>query len=179
MAQAGDLGDVTMSESLENFASILGGVMTAPWLKGGAACVAMGCETLGLPLDLVWVLVGLFVGDFALGIVIAVKERQFSLKKFARGFAKIPVYTLVLVIAWLCQFVMQTVLAEAVPVPLWACAYLAMHEALSVLSKCEALDLPVPALIKRILEKVNTAAERHAEKVLDAVTPEDKSKEDK
>ena len=179
MTHAGDLGDVTMSESLENFASILGGVMTAPWLKGGAACVAVGCDALGLPLDLVWVLVGLFLCDFALGICIAVKERQFSLRKFARGFAKIPVYTLVLVIAWLGQYVMQTVLSEAVPVPLWACAYLAMHEALSVLSKCEALDLPVPALIKRILEKVNTAAERHAEKVLDAVTPEDKSKEDK
>ena len=87
MTQAGDLGDVTMSESLENFASILGGVMTAPWLKGGAACIAVGCEALGLPLDLVWCLVGLFIADFALGICIAVRDRQFSLKKFARGFA--------------------------------------------------------------------------------------------
>ena len=74
MTGAGDLGDVTMSQTVENFGSILGGVLSAPWLKCGAACVLAGCEALGLPIDLVWVLVGLFVGDFVLGIWLAAKR---------------------------------------------------------------------------------------------------------
>ena len=52
-----------------------------------------------------------------------------------------------------------------------------MHEALSVLSKCEALELPVPSLVKRILEKVSIAAERHVEKAVDALTEEKKTEE--
>ena len=48
---------------------------------------------------------------------------------------------MVLAIAWLCQYIAQTFLGQAVPVPLWACAYLAMHESISIFAKCEALDI--------------------------------------
>ena len=174
MTQAGDLGDVTMSETIHDFASILGGVLSAPWLKGGAACVAVGCEAMGLPIDLVWALVAFFVVDFLLGLWLAVRTRAFSLRKFARGFSKIPVYTLVLSIAWLCQYIAQHVLGQAVPVPLWACAYLAMHEAISILTKCEALDLPVPSLLRKALHRLNSAAEKKVEAALDVIDPKDK-----
>lgn len=169
MTDAGDLGDVTMSQTVENFGSILGGVLSVPWLKAGAACVLAGCEALGLPIDLVWVLAGLFVGDFVLGLCLAVKKRTFSLSKFARGFAKIPVYTLLLVAGWLCQYVVQAVLGQTVPAPLWVCAYLAMHEALSLLTKCEALDLPVPSVLKNALHRINHAAEQKVEEALDII----------
>ena len=169
MTGAGDLGDVTMSQTAENFGSILGGVLSVPWLKAGAACVLAGCEALGLPIDLVWVLVGLFVGDFVLGIWLAAKRHTFSLSKFARGFAKIPVYTLLLVVGWLCQYVLQAVLGQTVPAPMWACGYLAMHDALSCLAKCDALGLPVPKLFKRILRRISLATEAHVEKALDAI----------
>ena len=132
MTDAGDIGDVSMSETIHDFGSILGGVLSAPWLKGGFACIAVACEAMGLPLDLVWALVAFFVIDFVLGLWLAVRTRAFSLRKFARGFSKIPVYTLVLSIAWLCQYIGQHVLGQAVPVPLWACAYLAMHESISI-----------------------------------------------
>lgn len=169
MTDAGDLGDVTMSETLHDFASILGGVVSAPWLKGGMACIAVACEAMGLPLDLVWALVGFFVCDFVLGLWLAVRTRAFSLRKFARGFSKIPVYTLVLSIAWLCQYIAQHVLGQAVPVPLWACAYLAMHEALSLLTKCEALDLPIPLFLKRVLKRLNDGVEKKVDEALDII----------
>ena len=169
MTDAGDLGDVSMSETIHDFGSILGGVVSAPWLKGGLACVAVACEAMGLPLDLVWALVDFFVCDFVLGIWLAFRTRAFSLRKFARGFSKIPVYTLVLAIAWLCQYIAQHVLGQAVPVPLWACAYLAMHEAISILTKCEALDLPVPSLLKQALHRINHAAEQKVEEALDII----------
>jgi len=157
MTQAGDLGDVTMSETIHDFASILGGVLSAPWWKGGAACVAC---------------------DFLLGLWLAVRTRAFSLRKFARGFSKIPVYTLVLSIAWLCQYIAQHVLGQAVPVPLWACAYLAMHEAISILTKCEALDLPVPSLLRKALHRLNSGVEKKVEEALDVIDPKKDDKED-
>lgn len=179
MTQAGDLGEVSMSDSIHDFASILGGVVSAPWLKGGFACVAVVCEAMGLPVDLVWALVGFFVADFVLGIWLAARMRTFSLRRFARGFAKIPVYTLVLSIAWLCQYIGQHVLGQAVPVPLWACAYLAMHEAISILTKCEALELPVPSLLRKALHRLNSAAEKKVEEALDVIDPQKEDKEDK
>ena len=178
MTDAGDLGDVTMSQTAENFGSILGGVLSVPWLKAGAACVLAGCEALGLPIDLVWVLVGLFVGDFVLGIWLAAKRRTFSLSKFARGFAKIPVYTLLLVVGWLCQYVLQAVLGQTVPAPLWVCAYLAMHEALSLLTKCEALDLPIPRFLKRVLKRLNDGVEKKVDEALDIIDKPEPKKED-
>lgn len=171
MTDARDIGDVSMTDSLQDFASILGGVLSAPWLKGGVACIAVGCEAMGLPLDLVWCLAGLFVFDFALGIWLAVRSSSFSLRKFFRGLAKIPVYTVVIVIAWVCQYVVHSVLGQVLPVPLWACAYLAMHESLSILTKCEALDLPVPALLKRVLRRVNHGVEKKVDEALDAIDP--------
>ena len=178
MTQAGDLGDVTMSETIHDFGSILGGVVSAPWLKGGLAGVAVACEAMGLPVDLVWALVAFFVCDFVLGLWLAVRMRMFSLRKFARGFSKIPVYTLVLAIAWLCQYIGQHVLGQTVPVPLWACAYLAMHEAISILTKCEALELPVPSLLRKALHRLNSAAEKKVEEALDVIDPKKEDKED-
>ncbi len=171
MTDARDIGDVSMTDSLQDFASILGGVLSAPWLKGGAACVAVACEAMWLPLDLVWCLAGLFVFDFVLGIWLAVRQGAFSLRKFMRGVAKIPVYTVVIVIAWVCQYVVHSILGQVLPVPLWACAYLAMHESLSILTKCEALDLPVPALLKRALRRVNRGVEARVDRALDAIDP--------
>lgn len=173
MTDARDIGDVSMTDSLQDFASILGGVLSAPWLKGGVACIAVGCEAMGLPVDLVWALVGFFVADFVLGIWLAARMRMFSLRKFFRGLAKIPVYTVVIVIAWVCQYCVHSVLGQVLPVPLWACAYLAMHESLSILTKCEALDLPVPALLKRVLRRVNHGVEKKVDEALDAIDPKE------
>ncbi len=166
-----DIGDVSMADSFQDFASILGGVLSAPGLKGGAACILAGCEAMGLPLDLVWCLAGLFVFDFLLGIWLAVRQSAFSLRKFFRGLAKIPVYTVVLIIAWTAQYVVHSVLGQMLPVPLWACAYLCMHESLSILTKCEALDLPVPALLKRVLRRINHGVEEKVDQALDAIDP--------
>ena len=168
-----------MTDSVHDFASILGGVVSAPWVKGGLACIAVACEAMGLPVDLVWALVGFFVADFVLGLWLAVRTRAFSLRKFARGFSKIPVYTLVLSIAWLCQYITQHVLGQAVPVPLWTCAYLAMHEAISILTKCEALELPVPSLLRKALHRLNSGVERKVEEALDVIDPKKEDKEDK
>ena len=171
MTDARDIGEVSMLDSIQDFASVFGGVLSAPWLKGSAACVAVGCEAMGLPLDLVWCLAGLFACDFVLGIWLAVREGAFSLRKFMRGIAKVPVYTVVIVIAWVCQYVVHSVLGQVLPVPLWACAYLCMHESLSILTKCEALELPVPALLKRALKRVNHGVEQHVDKALDVIDP--------
>ena len=171
MTDARDIGDVSMLDSIQDFASVFGGVLSAPWIKGGAACVAVGCEAMGLPLDLVWCLAGLFVFDFVLGIWLAVREGAFSLRKFMRGVAKVPVYTVVIAVAWICQYVVHSVLGQVLPVPLWACAYLCMHESLSILTKCEALDLPVPALLKRTLRRINSGVEKKVDRALDAIDP--------
>ena len=160
-----------MIGSLQDFASIFGGVLSAPWIKGSAACIAVGCEAMGLPLDLVWCLAGLFLFDFLLGIWLAVKERAFSLRKFMRGIAKVPVYTVVIVIAWVCQYVVHSVLGQILPVPLWACAYLCMHESLSILTKCEALDLPIPRFLKRVLKRLNSGVEKKVDQALDVIDP--------
>lgn len=176
MADAPDMGDLSMSDSLHDFTSVFGGVLFAPWIKGGAACVVAGCEALGLPLDIVYALAFLFVADFALGIWLAVSTKTFSLRKLARGLAKIPVYTVVLIIAWVCQYVVNAMLGQSVAVPVWACSYLTMHEALSILTKCEALDLPVPGLLKRVIARVNHAAETHVDKVLDVVDSKEKKR---
>ena len=85
---------------------------------------------------------------------------------------------MVLAIAWLCQYIAQTCLGQAVPVPLWACAYLAMHESISILAKCEALDLPVPSLLRKALHRINHAAEQKAEEALDIIDKPEPKKDD-
>lgn len=165
----GDLGDVTVDSAAEDFVSVFAGVASCPAVKAVSGFVLWGCAALGLPLDLVWILCGLFVMDFGLGIWLAVAKGQFSLRKFARGFAKIPVYTLVLLIGWLCQQGIMMLTGHLIPAPMWACGYLAMHDALSCLAKCDALGLPVPKLFKRILRRISLATEAHVEKALDAI----------
>jgi len=172
-----DLGDVTMDSAVHDFADIFSGVVTCPAVKAAAGITLWGCTALGLPLDLVWTLCGLFAMDFALGIWLAFSRGEFSLRRFARGFAKIPVYTLVLLIGWLCQQGVMMLTGKLVPAPMWACAYLAMHDALSCLANCDALGLPVPRLIKRILKRVNDGVEEHVEKALDVVAPKKPKKE--
>jgi len=77
-----------------------------------------------------------------------------------------------------CQYIAQHVLGQAVPVPLWACAYLAMHEAISILTKCEALDLPVPSLLRKALHRLNSGVEKKVEEALDVIDPKKDDKED-
>ena len=63
----------------------------------------------------------------------------------------------------------RAVLGQAVPAPLWVCAYLAMHEALSLLTKCEALDLPIPRFLKRVLKRLNDGVEKKVDEALDII----------
>lgn len=69
-------------------------------------------------------------------------------------------------------------LGQPVPVPLWACAYLAMHESISILAKCEALDLPVPSLLRKALHRINHAAEQKVEEALDIIDKPEPKKDD-
>lgn len=172
-----DIGDISMNDTLADFASVLGGVVSCPLAKAVAGICLWGCTVLGLPVDLVYVMCAMFVGDFVLGMVLAFSRHEFSLRRFARGFAKVPVYTLFLAIAWLCQFIVKSVLGQTIPVPLWVCSYLAMHDAMSILVKCEELDFPIPKSLKRILKRVNKGVDKHVESILDIVDkPEGKKK---
>ena len=166
----GDMGEICVSASLSDFGSIAGAVCASPWAKGLGACVIAGAEALGVPINLVWLLAALFLADFVLGIWLAIERHHFSLRKFGRGMMKIPVYTLILSLAWLCQHVVSTLMpGAALPIPGWTVAYLCMHDGISCLRKAEALKLPVPALVKRALERVNGAAEKKVEEALDAL----------
>ena len=177
MTEAEDLGDVTMDSTVHDFADVFSGVVAAPAVKTACGLVLWGCTAMGLPLDLVWILCGLFVMDFVLGIWLALARGEFSLRRFARGFAKIPVYTLVLLVGWLCQQGVMMLTGHLVPAPMWACAYLAMHDALSCLAKCDALGLPVPRLIKRVLKRVQSGVDDKIDKALDVIDPRIRKKE--
>lgn len=171
MNRLDDLGEICVSASVSDFGSIAAAVCASPWAKGIGACAIAGAEALGVPINLVWLLAALFVADFCLGLWLAVERHHFSLRKFGRGMMKIPVYTLILSLAWLCQHVVGSLMpgAAALPIPAWTVAYLCMHDGISCLRKAEALKLPVPALVKRALERVNGAAERKVEEALDAL----------
>lgn len=47
--------------------------------------------------------------------------------------------------------------------------YRLMHESISILAKCEALDLPVPSLLRKALHRINHAAEQKVEEALDII----------
>lgn len=164
-----DLGEVTLDSATEDFISVFATVTACPAVKALSGFGLWVCAALGLPLDLVWILCGLFLMDFGLGVWLAVAKGQFSLRRFARGFAKIPVYTLVLLIGWLCQQGVMMLTGHLVPAPMWACAYLCMHDALSCLAKCDALGLPVPKLVKKVLRRISLATEAKVEQALDAL----------
>jgi len=166
----GDIGDICVGATIADFSSVAGTVCASPWVKGFGACIAVGAEAVGVPVNLVWLLAALFLADFVLGIWLAIERRHFSLRRFGRGMMKIPVYTLILSMAWLCQHVLATLMPGAsLPIPAWTVAYLAMHDGISCLRKAEALKLPVPGLVRRALERVNGAVERKAEEALDAL----------
>jgi len=166
-----DYGDVMHLSDLE---SVFSGVVSHPVFKGICALGLWGCTKLGLPVDLAVVMGVLFVADFVIGCAYAMSRGKFTCRKFMRGMAKIPVYTLLLVIAWLAQYVCQTLLHTDLPVPLWTAAYLAMHDALSIIGKADAMGLPVPSLIKRAMRRINHAAETCVESALDKVDPPEK-----
>lgn len=163
-----EAGDVV---SLHDLESVLAGVLAHPAVKGFCAIGLWGCTQLGLPVDLAIVMGVLFAADFVFGCAFAMSRGKFTCRKFMRGMAKIPVYTLLLVIAWLAQYMCQNLLHTDLPVPLWTAAYLAMHDALSIIGKADAMGLPVPPLIKSAMRRINHAAETCVESALDKVDP--------
>lgn len=169
-----EAGDVM---SLHDLESVLSGVVSHPAVKGVAAIGLWACTALGLPVDLAIVMAILFAADFCIGCAYAMSKGRFTCRKFARGIAKIPVYTLLLVIAWLAQYTCQTILHTDLPVPLWTAAYLAMHDALSIIGKADAMGLPVPSLIKRAMRRINHAVENCADSALDKIDPDDPAKD--
>ena len=166
-----DYGDVV---SMQDLGSVFSGVVSHPAVKGALALGLWGCTQLGLPVDLALVMAILFVADFVAGCCLAASRGRFTCRKFMRGIAKVPVYTVLLVIAWLGQYVCKAILGTELPVPLWTAAYLAMHDALSIIGKCDALGLPVPSLIKQSMRRINHATESCVESALDKVDPPDK-----
>ena len=152
-----DLDEYADMTTLSDCQSVLAGVLAHPLAKGLAASGLWATEALGLPVDLALVMVALFLADFVLGVFVAAKRKRFSCRKFMRGVSKVPVYTLLLLVAWLCQYTAKSVLGHDLPVPLWTAAYLAMHDAMSILGKCDALGWPVPSIFKRIVRRVNRA----------------------
>ena len=166
-----DCGDIV---SMHDLASVFSGVVSHPIVKGFLAFGLWACTALGLPVDLAIVMAVLFAADFVVGCCYAASRGRFTCRKFMRGIAKIPVYTLLLVIAWLCQDVCKIVLSHELPVCLWTAAYLAMHDALSIVGKADAMGLPVPALIKRSMRRINHATESCVDSALDKVDPPDK-----
>lgn len=166
-----EYGDVV---NVADLASVLAGVVSHPAVKGTLALGLWGCTQLGLPVDLAVVMAILFVADFVAGCCLAASRGRFTCRKFMRGIAKVPVYTLLLIIAWLAQYTCKTVLGNDLPVPLWTAAYLAMHDALSIIGKCDALGLPVPSLIKRAMRRINHATESCVDSALDKVDPPNK-----
>lgn len=161
-------GDVLSTHDL---ASVFVGVVSHPLIKGALAVGLWACTALGLPVDLAVVMAVLFVADFVVGCVYAASRGKFSCRKFMRGMAKIPVYTLLLVVAWLAQYVSKGMLGTELPVPLWTAAYLAMHDALSIVGKCDAMGLPVPPLLHKAMRRINHATESCVESALDKVDP--------
>ena len=168
-----DVGDVM---HVTDLTSVLAGVMAHPCIKGFCALCLWACTVLGLPVDLAIVMAVLFAADFVVGCCYAASRGRFTCRKFMRGIAKIPVYTLLLIIAWLAQYTCKTVLGHELPVPLWTAAYLAMHDALSVIGKCDALGLPVPPLIKRAMRRINNATESCVDTALDRIDKEGKGR---
>lgn len=166
-----EYGDVV---NMADLASVFEGVISHPAVKGVCALGLWGCTVLGLPVDLAIVMAVLFVADFLIGCAYAMSKSRFTCRKFMRGVAKIPVYTLLLIIAWLAQDVCQIVLKQELPVCLWTAAYLAMHDALSIIGKADAMGLPVPGLIKKAMRRINHAAESCVETALDKVDPPEK-----
>lgn len=163
-----EYGDVL---NMHDFVSVFAGVVSHPLVKGFLAIGLWACTVLGLPVDLAIVMAILFAADFVVGCCYAASRGKFTCRKFMRGIAKVPVYTLLLIIAWLAQYTCKTVLGHELPVPLWTAAYLAMHDALSIVGKCDAMGLPVPALIKKAMRRINHATESCVESALDKVDP--------
>jgi len=166
-----EYGDVVNMADLE---SVFHGVISHPVVKGIAALGLWACTVLGLPVDLAIVMAILFAADFVVGCCYAASRGRFTCRKFMRGIAKVPVYTLLLVIAWLCQDVCKIVLGHELPVCLWTAAYLAMHDALSIIGKADAMGLPVPPLLKKAMRRINHATESCVDGALDKVDPPDK-----
>ena len=166
-----EYGDVVNMADLE---SVFHGVISHPVAKGFCALGLWACTVLGLPVDLAIVMAVLFVADFLIGCAYAMSRSRFTCRKFMRGIAKVPVYTLLLVIAWLAQDVCQIVLHQELPVCLWTAAYLAMHDALSIIGKADAMGLPVPPLLKKAMRRINHAAESCVDGALDKVDPQEK-----
>lgn len=169
-----DVGDVM---HVTDLTSVLAGVVSHPFLKGISALALWACTALGLPVDLAVAMAILFVADFIVGCAFSMSRGRFNCRKFMRGIAKVPVYTLLLVIAWLCQYTCREVLGQDLPVPMWTAAYLAMHDALSIIGKCDALGLPVPSLIKRAMRRINSATESCVDTALDRIDKEGKGRD--
>ena len=173
-SMSGDFDEYSDVVSMTDLESVFHGVVSHPLIKGFLALSLWACTVLGLPVDLAIVMAVLFAADFVVGCCYAASRGRFTCRKFMRGMAKIPVYTLLLIIAWLAQYTCKTVLGHELPVPLWTAAYLAMHDALSIVGKCDAMGLPVPALIKRAMRRINHATESCVESALDKVDPPEK-----
>ena len=164
-----DFDGYTGTNMASDFGSVLAGVLAHPAAKGVCAFGLWCCTALGLPVDIAVLMAAMFLLDFVLGVAVALKRRRFTCRRFLRGTAKIPVYTMLLLISWGAQRVMQEVFGQTFAVPVWTAAYLTMHDAISIVGKSVLLGLPVPPMFRKAAIRIGKAVDAGVDRALDKI----------
>ena len=159
-----DFDGYTGANMASDFGSVLAGVLAHPAAKGVCAFGLWCCTALGLPVDIAVLMAAMFLLDFVLGVAVALKRRRFTCRRFLRGTAKIPVYTMLLLISWV-----QEVFGQTFAVPVWTAAYLSMHDAISIVGKSVLLGLPVPPMFRKAAIRIGKAVDAGVDRALDKI----------
>lgn len=131
------------------------------WLAKGAISAVLGylANELGYSTQTVSVFLFLMLFDFALGVLIGVKRKHWSLRKFRRGFVKIAIYMFTL---W-CTTQLNRMFQEAsgfnAGLHLYFMLYICAIEMLSICTHLMDLGCPLPDAFIKLIKKIRSDAE--------------------
>ena len=159
-----ECGRFTMTEHLADWHYYAQALVTLWPVKAALAAVAAWLST--EPGLLYW-LVGMWAADLGFGLFEACRRGRFSCRMLKRGGLKLPAYCLCITLVAAVDACMEMAFGVSVPLLEGFLAYLVAQESVSVMGHMIRLGLPVPPIVRRILQHGKRTVEKKIDDVLD------------
>lgn len=115
---------------------------------------------------LIWLLIVMWLTDFAFGLAEAIRRGHFRCRVLTRGVLKFPTYCLYLLLVGVVNVSLSRALGLQLPILDLFVAYLVVTDAVSVMGHMIRLGMPVPLLLRRIVLRGQAGIERKVEAIL-------------
>ncbi len=130
------------------------------------ALIGLAATCLKTDATLIMMVIGAMCTDFALGLWVALRRHRFRCHTLVRGVAKLPCYAFYTLIIQACDYSLGASIGLDLPGVEIFLAYLLLTDCVSILAHCAQIGLPVPPLLKLIVQRSKARLEQFTRRAL-------------